>query len=161
MVTTGDRLPSAELMRIGKDGAETVALDSLIAGQKAIIFAVPGAFTPTCSQAHLPGFIRNMDVLRQKGFSTVICVSVNDPFVMDEWARSSNANDAGITMLADPEGAFTRAIGMEFSAPPIGLIGRSQRYTMVVEDGTITALHLEKVPSSCEIAAAERLLASL
>ncbi len=161
MAKVGDTLPGADLMRMGANGPETVDLHTLIAGRKAVIFGVPGAFTPTCAQAHLPGFIRNMEALRQKGFSTVICVSVNDPYVMDAWDQSAGASDAGIAMLADPEGTFTRAVGMAFSAPPAGLLGRSQRYTMVIEDGTITVLHLEDSPPSCEIAAAENLLASL
>ncbi|MCY4260375.1 MAG: redoxin family protein, partial [Rhodobacteraceae bacterium] len=108
-----------------------------------------------------PGFIRNMETLRQKGFDPVICISVNDPFVIDAWDSSSKAGDAGITMLADPEGTFTQVIGMECSLPPAGLFGRSRRYTMVVDSGRITVLNLEESLGSCEIAAAEHLLSAL
>ena len=160
-ISTGDRIPEATLMRMGDDGPEEVKLSDRLAGRKVVIFAVPGAFTPTCDQAHVPSFIRNADALAAKGVDEIICVSANDPFVMGAWSASTGAAEAGITMLGDPESAFTKAIGMDFSAPPAGLIARSKRYAMVVDDGTVTLLHEEENPGVCDTSAGEAVAAAL
>jgi peroxiredoxin len=123
-----------------------------------VIFAVPGAFTPTCHSAHVPSFMRTKDQFTEKGVDEIICVSVNDPFVMKAWGEVTGATEAGITMLSDAESAFTKAIGMDFDAPPAGLIARSKRYAMLVEDGIVTQLNEESSPGECEISAGEGLL---
>lgn len=160
-ITTGDRLPEATFSRIGESGPEQVELSSLTKGRKVVIFAVPGAFTPTCHSAHVPSFIRTKDDFAAKGVDEIICLSVNDPFVLKAWGADTGASDAGITMLADGTGAFTKAIGMDFDAPPVGLMGRSKRYAMLVEDGTVTILHAEESPGVCEVSGGEALLASM
>ena len=160
-LSTGDRLPDANLIRIGEKGPETVSLAEVGKGKTIAVFAVPGAYTPTCSSAHVPSFIRTKDGFAAKGVDTVICVSVNDPFVMKAWGEATGATAAGLHMLADADGAFTAAIGMDFTAPPAGLIGRSKRYAMLVEDGVVKTLHVEESPGVCETSAGESLLAAL
>ncbi len=157
-ISVGDKLPSASLSRLGADGPEQVDLNALIAGKKVVIFAVPGAYTPTCSSAHMPSFVKNADALRAKGLAEIICVSVNDVFVMKSWGNAMGATDAGIHSLADGDSSFTKAIGMDFSAPPAGLINRSKRYAMIVEDGIITALNEEDAPGVCDISGGETIL---
>lgn len=154
----GDKLPSASLGRLGADGPEQIDLNTLVAGKKAVIFAVPGAYTPTCSSAHMPSFVRNADKLREKGVDEIVCISVNDVFVMNSWGEAMGATDAGIHCLADGDSAFTKAIGMDFSAPPVGLIDRSKRYAMIVEDGTVTALNTEEAPGVCDVSGGENIL---
>lgn len=160
-ISVGDKLPDATLVRMGADGPEAVTLSSLTAGRKVVVFAVPGAFTPTCHSAHVPSFIRTKDQFDAKGVDEIICLSVNDPFVMGNWGEATGATAAGITMLGDAESAFTKAIGMDFTAPPAGLIDRSKRYAMVVEDGVVTVLNEEENPGACEVSAGEALLATL
>ena len=161
MISVGDKLPAATLTRIGENGPEQVEISDLAQGRKLAIFAVPGAFTPTCHSAHMPSFIRTKDQFAAKGVDEIICVSGNDPFVMKAWGEATGAAEAGISMLADAECAFTDAIGMRFDAPPAGLIGRSKRYAMIVEDGEVKILHLEESPSTCEVSAGEALLDAL
>ncbi|MEY8839686.1 peroxiredoxin [Cribrihabitans sp. XS_ASV171] len=161
MISVGDDLPGATLIQMGDEGPQPVALGDRMKGRKIVIFAVPGAFTPTCHSAHVPSFVRTKDQFDAKGVDEIICVSVNDPFVMKAWGEATGATEAGLTMLADPESAFTKAIGMDFDAPPAGLIGRSKRYAMVVEDGKVTALNLEENPGACDVSAGEGLLASM
>ncbi len=161
MIAVGDKLPAATLTRIGENGPEQVAISDLAQGRKLAIFAVPGAFTPTCHSAHMPSFIRTKDQFAAKGVDEIICVSGNDPFVMKAWGEATGAAEAGISMLADAECAFTDAIGMRFDAPPAGLIGRSKRYAMIVEDGEVKILHLEESPGTCEVSAGEALLDAL
>lgn len=160
-VAVGDKLPGATLVRMGNEGPEQVALGDKLAGRKVVIFAVPGAYTPTCHSAHVPSFIRTKAALADKGVDEVICVSVNDPFVMQAWGADTGATEAGLTMLGDPESAFTRSIGMDFDAPPAGLIGRSKRYAMLVDDGAVKVLHVEESPGTCEVSAGESLLAAI
>lgn len=160
-VTEGDTLPGATLTHMGADGPEPVSLGDKMAGRKVVIFAVPGAFTPTCHSAHVPSFIRAKDALMQKGVDEIICISVNDPFVMKAWGEATGATEAGITMLSDAESAFTTAIGMNFSAPPAGLIERSARYAMLVEDGVVKVLHKEEGPGTCDVSSGEALLAAI
>jgi len=160
-LSTGDKLPDATLLTLGENGPEEVALSAKTAGRKVVIFAVPGAYTPTCSAAHVPSFIRTKDQFDAKGVDEIVCVSVNDPFVMNAWGEATGATEAGITMLGDPQSAFTKAIGMEFDAPPAGLLARSKRYAMYVEDGSVKVLHVEESPGTCEVTAGESLLAEI
>ncbi len=160
-ISTGDTLPDATLLRLGADGPESVQLSDRLKNRKVVIFAVPGAFTPTCHSAHVPSFVRTRAQFDDKGVDEVICLSVNDPFVMGAWAAATGADTARITMLADPESAFTSAIGMNFDAPPAGLMARSKRYAMLVEDGKVTLLQQEDNPGACEVSGAEALLASM
>ncbi|WP_425073848.1 peroxiredoxin [Sagittula sp. S175] len=150
-ISQGDMLPEATLLRIGENGPEGVALGDLAKGRKLVIFALPGAYTGTCTNAHVPSFIEAKDGFTAKGVDEIICISVNDPFVMDSWSRHTGADKAGITFLADSEAVFTKAMGMEFTAPPAGLIDRSKRYAMVVEDGKVTALAAEENPGVCTV----------
>ncbi|MGY6534870.1 MAG: redoxin family protein [Pararhodobacter sp.] len=158
-ISVGDKLPEATLGRIGANGPEQISTTDLTAGRKVIIFAVPGAFTPTCHSAHVPSFIRTKDALTEKGVDEIVCVSVNDPFVMQAWGAATGADKAGISMMADGTGAFTKALGLDFDAPPVGLMGRSKRYAMLVEDGTVTVLNLEESPGTCELSGGEAMLA--
>nr|WP_321249799.1 peroxiredoxin [uncultured Ruegeria sp.] len=158
MISTGDMLPEATLTQIGAEGPEEVRVSDKTKGRKVVFFAVPGAFTPTCHSAHVPSFMRTKDQFSAKGVDEIICISVNDPFVMKAWGEATGASDAGLTMLADAASEFTKAIGMDFDAPPAGLIARSKRYAMLVEDGRVVALNLEESPGACEISAGEGLL---
>lgn len=160
-LSTGDKLPEATLLQLGADGPESVELSDKISGRKVVIFAVPGAYTPTCHSAHVPSFIRTKDALADKGVDEIICVSVNDPFTMKAWGEATGATEAGITMLSDADSSFTKAIGMDFDAPPAGLYGRSKRYAMVVEDGTVTVMNAEESPGVCETSAGETILEAL
>ena len=160
-IAPGDTLPEATLVKMGADGPEPVSLADHAKGKKVVVFAVPGAFTPTCHAAHVPSFIRTKDQFAEKGVDEIICVSVNDPFVMKAWGEATGATEAGITMLGDAESAFTKAIGMNFDAPPAGLIARSKRYAMIVEDGTVTTLHVEESPGVCDVSGGEALLKEL
>ena len=160
-IEQGQTLPDATLIRLGDEGPEEVSLGSLTKGRKVVIFAVPGAFTPTCHSAHVPSFLRTKQHFAEKGVDEIVCISVNDPFVMKAWGEATGAEAAGIAMLADPESAFTKAIGMDFTAPPVGLIARSKRYAMLVDDGTVTLLNVEGSPGECEVSAGETLLAQM
>jgi len=160
-ISQGDTLPDAVLIQLGAEGPEEVALSGKTKGRKVVLFAVPGAYTPTCHSAHVPSFIRTKDQFDAKGVDEIICISVNDPFVMKSWGEATGATEAGVTMLADPVSAFTKAIGMDFDAPPVGLMGRSKRYAMLVEDGVVTLFHPEENPGVCEVSAGESLLASM
>jgi peroxiredoxin len=160
-IQTGEKLPAATLVQMGADGPAPVALADKVAGRKVVIFAVPGAFTPTCHSAHVPSFIRTKDAFAAKGVDEIICISVNDPFVMKAWGEATGAAEAGITMLADAQSDFTTAIGMNFDAPPAGLMARSKRYAMLVEDGTVTILQEEENPGVCDVSGGEGLLKSM
>ena len=160
-ISTGDTLPDATLVQMGGEGPEAVSMSDKTKGRKVVVFAVPGAFTPTCHSAHVPSFMRTKAEFDGKGVDEIICVSVNDPFVMTAWGEATGATAAGITMLSDPESAFTKAIGMNFDAPPAGLIARSKRYAMLVEDGKVTLLNEEENPGVCEVSAGEGLLAAM
>ncbi len=158
MISVGDKLPEATLTRLGAEGPEQVQISDLTTGRTVVIFAVPGAYTPTCHSAHVPSFIRTKDQFAAKGVDEIICVSANDPFVMQAWGESTGAAAAGISMLGDAESTFTEALGMRFDAPPAGLLGRSKRYAMLVTDGEVKLLHLEESPGQCEVSAGESLL---
>ncbi|WP_371155472.1 peroxiredoxin [Jannaschia sp. 2305UL9-9] len=160
-ISPGDTLPDAQLLRMGENGPESVSLSDLTAGKTVAIFALPGAYTGTCTTAHVPSFIRTKSDFAAKGVETVICVSVNDPFVMQAWGDSTGATEAGIHMLGDADGSFTKAMGMDFTAPPVGFHGRSKRYAMIVDNGTVKTLHAEESPGVCETSGGEALLATL
>jgi cytochrome c peroxidase len=160
-ISVGDRLPEATLVRLGANGPEEVTVGGLTAGRKVVIFAVPGAFTPTCHAAHVPSFIRTKAQFDAKGVDEIVCISVNDPFVMKAWGEATGADKAGITMLADGASEFTKAIGMAFSAPNVGLMDRSARYAMFVEDGVVKVLHIEEARGTCEVSGGEAMLSAL
>ena len=160
-IQTGDRIAPATLMQLGSEGPETVALADKLAGRKVVLFALPGAFTRTCSAAHLPSFMRSRDGFVAKGVDEIICVSVNDPFVMAAWGESTGATKAGLTLLADADCSFTAAIGMEFSAAAAGLFQRSRRYAMLLNDGVVELLHEEQQGGVCDISSGETLLAAM
>lgn len=157
----GMRLPGAIFPVMTDAGPDVVHLAEMLKGRRVVIFAVPGAFTPTCDSAHVPSFIRTAPALREKGVDAICCLSVNDAHVMRYWGRTTGASAAGITMLADPDAAFTRAVGMAFSAPATGLLNRSRRYAMLVEDGVVTRLHLEEKSGTCELSGGEAMLETL
>lgn len=160
-ISTGDRLPGGTLYRLGEEGVETVELSDILGHRKVALFAVPGAFTPTCSEQHVPSFVRNADALRTKGIDEIICLSVNDPFVLNAWQESMGAKEASVSILADPSGEFTKSIGMDFDAPPAGLHNRSVRYSMLVEDGIIRSLNQEESPGVCGITSGDTLLSQI
>lgn len=160
-IKVGDRLPEATFLEFGPEGVGQVALSSLTEGRNVVIFALPGAFTRTCDALHVPSFIRTRDAFAEKGVDEVVCISVNDPFVMAAWSDSTGAAKGGVRMLADPEGTYTRAIGMEMNAPVVGLIGRSLRHAMHVVDGEVKVLQIEASPGVCELTSGETLLAAI
>jgi len=160
-ISVGDTLPEATLVLLGANGPEQVSLTERVKGRNVVIFAVPGAYTPTCSSAHVPSFIRTKAAFDAKGVDEVICVSVNDPFVMQAWGDATGATAAGITMLADAGSALTGALGLAFDAPPVGLLARSRRYALQAKDGVVTVLHLEENAGVCEISGGEALLAAI
>jgi peroxiredoxin len=157
----GDTLSEATLYRMGADGPESVTLSSLTKGRKVVIFGLPGAFTGTCTTAHVPSFMRTRDQFAANGVDEVICISVNDPFVMSAWGDSTGATAAGVMMLGDSTAEFTKSISMEFSAPLVGLIDRSKRFSMLVDNGVVTILNEEGSPGECEISAGETLLGQM
>ena len=160
-ISVGDTLPEGQLIRIGNKGPEAVSISDLTKGRKVVFFAVPGAFTPTCHSAHVPSFIRTKSGFDVKGVDEIVCVSVNDPFVMKAWGEATGAANAGISMLADADGSFTKAVGLDFTAPPAGLFGRSKRYALYAENGVVKTLHQEESPGTCEISGGEALLAAI
>ena len=159
-ITVGGTLPDASLSRMGGNGPETVSLSEQLKGRKVVLFALPGAYTGPCTTAHIPSFIRTADAFRAKGVDAIVCIAVNDPFVLKAWGESTGATAAGIELLGDADGSFTRGLGMDFTAPHIGLIGRSNRYALVIDDGVITHANIDK-PGECNISTGEALLAEL
>jgi peroxiredoxin len=159
-MAVGSRLPDAVLLKLGDNGAEAVALADLLKGRKVVIFGLPGAYTGTCSTAHVPSFIRTADRFREKGVDEILCIAVNDPFVMKAWGEATGATAAGITLLGDADASFTRAVGMAFDVPHLGFFARSKRYSALVEDGVVTRFNPEP-GTGCEISAGEHLLAQL
>ncbi len=159
-ISVGGSLPEANLVHMGKDGPETVSLHAKLKGRKVVVFALPGAFTGPCSTAHIPSFIRTAAAFRAKGVEEIMCISVNDPFALQAWGEATGANAAGITHLGDADGSFTKGLGMDFTAPHLGLIGRSNRYALVIEDGVITTANIDE-PGVCNISTGEALLAEI
>ena len=155
-IKKGDKLPDAKVFILEKDPKE-VSIKKIVGNEKVILFGLPGAFTPTCSAKHLPGFVLAMDQLKKKGIKKVICISVNDPFVMDAWGKTHNVQDK-ILMVGDFKGDFTKSIGAELNLTNRGLGVRSSRYTMLVEKGSVLKISEEEVAGKCEITAAENFL---
>ena len=138
---------------------EEVSTTAFFGDRKVVLFSVPGAFTPTCSAQHLPGFVQNADAIKAKGIDEIICIAVNDAFVMDAWGKSQNIG-ASVTLLSDGNGEFTQALGLGLDGTGFGLGQRGQRFAMVVENGTVTHLAVEE-PGAFEVSSAERILAAL
>ena len=157
MIKPGDRIPEVPLQRI-RDGVETVDTRTLFDGKKVVLFAVPGAFTPTCSEKHLPGFVEHFGEFRDKGVE-VACLSVNDPFVMQAWGRSQNVPE-GLDMLADGNGEFTKALGLEMDASAYGMGTRAKRFALYAEDGVVKQVHVE-APGEYRVSSAEHMLSQL
>ncbi len=157
-ISVGERLPSATLVKATADGPEQVTSDEYFAGRTVALFAVPGAFTPTCSARHLPGYVENAASLKEKGIDEIACVSVNDAFVMGAWAKSAGAED--ITMLADGNGHFAEALGLTMDGSKFGMGKRSQRYSMIVKDGVVEQLNIE-APGEFSVSSAEHLLSAM
>lgn len=157
-IKVGDSIPSVTLMQM-KDGPKPVSTDDLFKGRKVALFALPGAFTPTCSAKHLPGFIQKADALKGKGIDAIACLSVNDAFVMGAWGDAQGAGDT-VMMLADGNGDFTRAVGLEMDGSKFGMGKRSQRYSMIVDNGVVTELNVE-APGEFKVSSAEHLLEQL
>ena len=158
-IKVGDRVPAGSFMVMSADGPKPVSTDELFKGKKVVLFAVPGAFTPTCSAKHLPGFVQNADALKAKGVDTIACISVNDAFVMGAWGKAQDAGDK-VMMLGDGNAEFTTAMGLTMDGSKFGLGTRSQRYAMIVDGGVIKDLFVEK-PGTFEVSAAEHVLKHL
>jgi peroxiredoxin len=143
-IKAGDKIPGCTLKTMGEKGPVDISTDEIFGGKKVLLFAVPGAFTPGCSVTHLPGYVVNADKIKAKGVDTIVCMSVNDAFVMGAWGKAQNAEE--LLMLADGNGDFTKALGLELDGRGFGLGTRSQRFAMVVENGTVTHLNVEPGP---------------
>ena len=157
-ISKGDALPNVTLVKPTESGPEQVQSGDYFAGKKVALFAVPGAFTPTCSAKHLPGFVEKAEELKAKGVDEIVCTSVNDPFVMGAWQKADGSSD--ITFLADGNGDFAKAIGLTMDGSGFGLGTRSQRYSMIVDDGKVTELNVE-APGDFSVSSAEHLLGQL
>ncbi|MDX1561828.1 MAG: peroxiredoxin [Gammaproteobacteria bacterium] len=158
-IKQGDKMPAGKFALMGDDGPTSITTDDLFAGKKVVLFAVPGAFTPTCSIKHLPGFVEQAEAIKAKGVDTVACYSVNDVFVMHAWGQSVGAADA-VLMLADGNGEYTKALGLELDASGFGMGSRAKRFSMIVEDGTLTQLNVEP-PGEFGLSSAETILDQL
>ena len=159
-INVGDKLPAATFKVMTPDGPDVMTTNAAFGSKKVALFAVPGAFTPTCHAQHVPSFLDNLEALKAKGVDQVICVAVNDIFVLTAWAKATSA-DEKILFLADGAAEFTKATGLVFDATEIGLGVRSQRYAMLVDDGTVQVLKIEDAPGTIEKTSAEALLAEL
>lgn len=158
-IKVGDKLPDFEFTTMTADGAQKLSTEKIFAGHKVVLFAVPGAFTPTCSMNHLPGFVKNADALRKKGVDAVVCVAVNDVHVMNAWGKHSNC-DGKVMMLADGNGDFARKLGLEVDLAGAGMGRRSRRYSMIVDDGIVKSLNVEDKPG-VNVSGAETVLERL
>ena len=158
-IKVGDKIPQVTLKTMTSDGIRDVSTEELFSGKKVVLFAVPGAFTPTCSAKHLPGFIPGAPELKATGVDTIACIAVNDAFVMDAWAKAQGAGDR-VLMLADGNAEFSKAVGLDFDGSNFGMGLRSQRYAVVVEDGVVKHLAVEK-PMKFEVSSAEAILEAL
>ena len=151
----GDKMPAGAFKTMTRDGPQNLTTDQLFAGKKVVLFSVPGAFTPTCDAKHLPGFVQHFQEFRDKGIE-VLCLAVNDPFVMQAWAQSQHAPD-GMIMLADGNGDFTRALGLELDASAYGMGTRAKRFALDADDGVVKQLHVEE-PGEYRVSSAEYML---
>lgn len=158
-IQVGDRLPDATFAKVTADGPEQVDTASFFQGRRVALFSVPGAFTPTCSARHLPGFVEKAAEIRAQGIDEIACTAVNDAFVMKAWGDANGVGDK-VTMLADGNGAFARAVGLELDGSKFGMGTRAQRYAMVINDGVVEALHVEQ-PGEFRVSSAEHLLETL
>jgi peroxiredoxin len=158
-IAVGDSIPDVQLRTMTGDGPKPVSSTEVLGKGKVVLFAVPGAFTPTCSDHHLPGFVVRADEIRAKGVDTIVCLSVNDPFVMGAWGADQEVGDR-VLMVADGNGEFTRAVGLELDGSGVGLGSRSQRYAAILEDGVVTSLFVEQKPG-LDVSSAESVLAAL
>lgn len=158
-INVGDKVPAVSLNHMTESGPAEITSDEIFAGKKVVLFALPGAFTPTCSAKHLPGFVQHADAIKAKGVDTIACLSVNDAFVMGAWGKDQNVGDK-VLMLADGNAEFSEALGLAFDASGFGMGKRAQRFAMVVEDGTVTKLAVEE-PRAFEVSSAEAILAEL
>ena len=157
-IKVGDRVPSVTLKKLGEKGPENISTDDIFSGRKVVLFAVPGAFTPTCSAAHLPGYVVNADKIKAKGVDTIVCMAVNDAFVMGAWGKAQNAEE--LLMLADGNAELSKALGLTLDGSGFGLGLRSQRFAMVVDNGVVTHLAVE-AGTGLDVSAAEKILALL
>lgn len=155
-IKVGDRIPDVEVRVMGEKGPQAIRTGDIFKGKRVALFALPGAFTPTCSAKHLPGFVQHADELKTKGVDQIVCLSVNDAFVMGAWGKQQGA-DNKVMMVADGNGDFTKAIGLELDGRGFGMGTRSQRYSMLVKDGVVTHLNVEK-PGAFEVSSAETLI---
>jgi peroxiredoxin len=160
MIKVGDRLPSSKFKVMTADGPAEKTTDDIFKGKKVVLFAVPGAFTPTCHRNHLPGFINNAAAIKAKGVDTIAVTGVNDVFVMDAWKKSTGA-EGKVEFLADGSADFAKAIGLQLDASAGGLGIRSKRYSMVVDDGVVKSLAVEEAPGKAELSGADALLKML
>ena len=158
-INVGDKIPSATLRRKDENGITQIKTDDLFKGKKTVLFSIPGAFTPTCSAKHLPGFVQNADSLKKKGIDQIVCIAVNDAFVMDAWGKAQNVGDK-VQLLADGNADFTKALGLVLDATGFGMGIRSQRFAMVVEDGLVKHLAVESGPG-LDVSAAEKIMSVL
>ena len=157
-IQVGDKVPACTMKTMGAEGPADISTDEIFAGKKVLLFAVPGAFTPGCSMTHLPGYVVNADKIKAAGVDTIVCMAVNDAFVMDAWGKAQNAEE--LLMLADGNGEFTAALGLELDGSGFGLGHRSQRFAMLVDDGTITHLNVEP-GAGVDVSSAETMMALL
>ncbi len=160
MIKVGDRLPSAKFKVMTAEGPAEKTTDDIFKGKKVVLFAVPGAFTPTCHRNHLPGFLNKADTIKAKGVNTIAVTGVNDVFVMDAWKKSTGA-EGKIEFLADGSADFAKAIGLSLDASAGGLGIRSKRYSMLVDDGVVKSLNIEEAPGKAEVSGADNLLKQL
>jgi len=158
-ISKGQKIPAGTLKVAGPDGIKDVTTDELFSGKKVVVFAVPGAFTPTCSAKHLPGFVEKADEIKAKGVDSIVCLAVNDAFVMDAWGKDQNTGEK-VIMAADGSAEFTRALGLEFDASKFGMGVRAQRFALIVDDGVVTNVSVEE-PMKFEVSSAEAILAQL
>ncbi|MEM1110896.1 MAG: peroxiredoxin [Pseudomonadota bacterium] len=157
-IQIGDKIPACTLQTMGESGPEDISTDTIFSGKKVVLFALPGAFTPGCSMAHLPGYVVNADKIKAAGVDTIACLSVNDAFVMGAWGEAQNAGE--ILMLGDGNATFTSAVGLELDGTGFGMGTRSQRYAMIVEDGTVTTLNVEP-EGGVDVSSAETIMGLL
>jgi len=158
-IAVGDKIPSAKLKTMTAEGPKDISTDDIFNGKKVVLFAVPGAFTPTCSAKHLPGFVEKAADIRGKGIDTIACLAVNDAFVMGAWGKAQNTGDK-VLMLADGAAAFTKQLGLDLDLTGPGMGVRSKRYAMLVDNGTVKALNVE-APGAFEVSSAEAILKAL
>lgn len=158
-IKVGDRIPSTNFVKATADGPQPVDSDSFFKGRKVALFSVPGAFTPTCSARHLPGFIDKAEELKAKGIDEIACTAVNDAFVLNAWSDNAGAKDK-VTMLADGNGDFAKAVGLQMDGSKFGMGQRGQRFSMVVDDGVVTQLNVEE-PGAFSVSTAEHMLEQL